>query len=300
MTLYALFTAALEASWQGALAIAALLALRPLLGARIPPGWRSFLWLLVLVRLLVPAAILPVSRTSLQNFAIGEQAVQRVRLAWEPRPAAAAAILPGAKASGGRALPKARIDLWNLAAQVWLAGVALSGMWLAGGALSLRRRLARESTAVDERVARIWQACCASVSVRRPPRLLATDAVTSPALVGVLRPMLLFPRHQQDQLSRADCEHIFLHELAHFQRGDHWTHLLQLCAACVHWFNPSSGWGSVICGRIASCLPMSGRSGTSHRIEAPPMEKPCCGCSRPRARPPFRAGRSASWRVLRW
>ena len=102
----------------------------------------------------------------------------------------------------------------------------------------MRRRLAREHAVVDERVAQIWRACCQSAGLRRPPRLLPTDAVTSPALVGVLRPMLLLPRRDQEKLSREDCEHIFLHELAHYRRGDHWTHLLQLCALCLHWFNP--------------------------------------------------------------
>ena len=238
MNLHALFTAALEASWQGSLAIVAILVVRPLLGARIPAGWRSLLWLLAMVRLLAPASILPASRTSLQNFANGEQAVQRVRLVRKPQPASEAPSSYQTKSVSFSPASAARVDWWKVAAQVWLAGVALSGMWLVGGALSLRRRLWRESTAVDPRVAQLWTACCKSVSVRRPPRLLATDAVTSPALVGVFRPLLLMPRSRQGKLSRADCEHIFLHELAHYRRGDHRYHLLQLCVRCVHWFNP--------------------------------------------------------------
>ena len=82
MNLPAFFKAALEASWQGSLAIIIILTLRPLLHARIPAGWRSFLWTLALIRLLVPAFLLPSSPASVQNYAGAEQSVNRVRLVW--------------------------------------------------------------------------------------------------------------------------------------------------------------------------------------------------------------------------
>ena len=55
MNTHALFKAALEASWQASLVILLILLLRPLLGLRVPASWRSLLWTLVLLRLLVPA-----------------------------------------------------------------------------------------------------------------------------------------------------------------------------------------------------------------------------------------------------
>ena len=82
MHLHLLFQSALEASWQGSLAMLLILAVRPLLGARLPAGLRSLLWTLAVLRLLLPAFVLPASPASLQNFAGGEQAVQRVRLIW--------------------------------------------------------------------------------------------------------------------------------------------------------------------------------------------------------------------------
>jgi ankyrin repeat protein len=68
--------------------------------------------------------------------------------------------------------------------------------------------------------------------------LLATGCVESPALVGLLRPRLLLPRTALPAFSAEDWEHVFLHELAHFRRRDHWTQALQLVALCAHWFNP--------------------------------------------------------------
>ena len=238
MNLPAFFQAALEASWQGSLAMIIILALRPLLRAQIAAGWRSFLWTLALIRLLVPAFFLPSSPASIQNYAGGAQSVQRVRVVWATGETSEAEKSIAANPVTDPPRPNIGLDWWKLTAQVWLGGAFILGLWLFGGGLSLRRRLARERVEADESLAQIWRACCESAGLRRPPRLLPTDAVTSPALVGALHPLLLFPRRDQEKLSRKDCEHIFLHELAHFRRGDHWTHLLQLCALCIHWFNP--------------------------------------------------------------
>jgi bla regulator protein BlaR1 len=243
MNLHRLFTSALEASWQGSLAIFFILALRPLLGGRIPAGWRSLLWTLALIRLLVPASMLPESPASMQNIAGAEQSVQRVRLVWTAGQTAEPETAIAASPVTNTAISESSVDWWKLAAQVWLGGTCILGAWLFGGAISLRRRLARENTEVDETVARVWRACCERAAVRRPPRLIATDAITSPALVGIIRPTLLLPRRFHAELSREDCEHIFLHELAHYRRRDHWTHLVQLCALCIHWFNPLVWFG---------------------------------------------------------
>ena len=55
--------------------------------------------------------------------------------------------------------------------------------------------------------------------------------------------MLLVPRNAMESFAPADWEHVFLHELAHFQRRDHWTQIAQLMALCAHWFNPLVWFG---------------------------------------------------------
>ena len=63
-----LFPAVLQASWQGSLAIALVLLVRRVLGARVPARWPHLLWFLVLARLLVPTVALPHSPASLENI----------------------------------------------------------------------------------------------------------------------------------------------------------------------------------------------------------------------------------------
>jgi len=248
----ALLKAVFEASWQGALVIAAVLLLRPLLGVRVPARWRHALWLLVLLRLLVPAFLLPPSPASIQNLAVVDHPLEEagliVNLASETGQTATSPRSQGPDASSETsttapvATSPRQPGWWKVLAPMWAIGFALTAVWILTGMTILGRRLRRDSASIPLEIERIWERCCANVfglnSRTRRPRLLLTGAVHSPALVGLFRPLLLVPREGGDNLSVDDWEHIFLHELAHYRRRDHWLQTLQLAAACVHWFNP--------------------------------------------------------------
>ncbi len=60
------------------------------------------------------------------------------------------------------------------------------------------------------------------------------DAVTSPFLLGILRPRIYLP----SGMDEGQMDYVLAHERAHLQRGDHiWKPLGYLLLA-VHWFNP--------------------------------------------------------------
>jgi beta-lactamase regulating signal transducer with metallopeptidase domain/ankyrin repeat protein len=248
MSLDALFKAALEASWQASLIILLILLLRPLLGLRVPARWRSLLWTLVLLRLLVPAFLLPPSPASLQNLAVVDRPFEQAAFVMGEADARAATparhLRPegpdpddslSSAAGAGKSVPS-RPTWWWIALAVWLSGAALAAAWIFAATIHLRRRVRRDATPADEWIEDVWLRCCARLSVRRPPCLLATACVESPALLGLLRPSLLIPRSAD--FSAEDWEHVFLHELAHFRRRDHWMQALHLVALCAHWFNP--------------------------------------------------------------
>ena len=87
MTPHNIFQTVLSASWQTSLIILLILVVRPVMGARIPARWRSLLWALVLVRLLVPVALLPRNPVSMQNIALVNRPVDQVRqFHFLPRP----------------------------------------------------------------------------------------------------------------------------------------------------------------------------------------------------------------------
>ena len=109
--------------------------------------------------------------------------------------------------------------LWALLSLVMLAR-------LAGGYQELRRLKSGAIPAPDHWEARLRR-LCAMNGVRRRTRLLISKRVAGPVSLGFLNPAILIPRAFLDTLSDAELDHIVMHELAHLQRRDDWTNLVQ-------------------------------------------------------------------------
>nr|MDQ3621679.1 ankyrin repeat domain-containing protein [Verrucomicrobiota bacterium] len=242
--------AVIAASWQGGLVILLILLVRPVLGVWVPARWRYLLWTLALIRLLVPAFLLPPTPVSFQNVPAVQNPLERAELAIEGtaiRPPISREHISQGPGEGELAgleplivSPTAQSGnrFWKIAALLWAAGAATLGAFVLVATFALHRRLRRDGGSVSDEVARIWEDCCSQLSLRDAPRLVVTRFVESPALLGVFRPLLLIPRRALPTFSRENWEHVFMHELAHYRLRDHWTQALQIVALCAHWFNP--------------------------------------------------------------
>ena len=129
-----------------------------------------------------------------------------------------------------------RSSKWLTAAWLGIAGglLAMRGLSM----VRLNRKLRHGTTALDASVERAFRAAGVELGLRRLPRIVMTDLVSSPALCGVLRARLLFPSHLAGELSEAELRWVMLHELGHYQRRDLWVLSLLHLAAAVQWFNP--------------------------------------------------------------
>ena len=76
------------------------------------------------------------------------------------------------------------------------------------------------------------------MGVMRQVRLLLTDRIDVPMMLGALKPVILLPIATINNLSTAQVEAILLHELAHISRHDYVLNLLQALAEAVLFFNP--------------------------------------------------------------
>lgn len=73
------------------------------------------------------------------------------------------------------------------------------------------------------------------MGIVKPVKLLLCSCVSSPMLIGFLRPIILLPR---PDISLDELPYILRHELVHFQRRDLWYKSLVVLATAIHWFNP--------------------------------------------------------------
>jgi beta-lactamase regulating signal transducer with metallopeptidase domain len=200
----------------------------PVLRKHYTAKWRYWLWLLLALRLLIPAT--PVFTSAQQPAALsqaGKEAETQYRIVdpEDPEP------VPMPQVSETRE----SVDFIHILAVIWLAGMIAHAAFQGILYIRFQRRTGRWSQPAPDHLQTWWEATGTEMGVRRLPRLLICPAVDTPMLAGVVRPKLLIPH---DAYSSGECAFIFKHELIHYRRGDLWYKLALMLANCAHWFNP--------------------------------------------------------------
>jgi beta-lactamase regulating signal transducer with metallopeptidase domain len=254
--------------WQttliASLVICLILVAQRSLGHKLGPRWSHALWLVLLIRMVVPWA--PQSRVSLLNLmpssvrqaqlppmsnlaeqgldsrsagvsGAGEAATEQqatssqpTREAMSPKPETFAK----AEQPPGPAFPMLR---WLLP-MLWLAGAALVGVHLFVSNFALWRIVKRERPLVDQSTLELFEECKAQMGVQTLVAAVPSSQIGSPALFGFVRPRLLLPRQMLDTASRDEMRYVFLHELAHLKRHDIYLGWITSLLQVLHWFNP--------------------------------------------------------------
>jgi beta-lactamase regulating signal transducer with metallopeptidase domain len=245
MTASAIVSLLIEVSWR-AVVVAALVggslaAWRVRTGAARHAAWVS----VVLVMLTMPAWLRIVPTWTMSLPAVVEQADfswADITLAGDAVPAeprstsqggemvpAAGAVVAGSaeQAPVPRAVTPARwmgwLSLSLIAVVVWLAGVALQLVQLAGG-----WRVAR----------RLERTCRVSVV---DPRVWESHAVATPCAIGFRQPRIIVPASWA-LWSVEQRASVIRHEQAHITRHDLWFALLTRINRAVFWFHPLAWW----------------------------------------------------------
>lgn len=235
-------------SWQAVVLIAIVAAVQAACGALLAPRWRYALWMLVVVRLLMP--VLPTTSWSVFNLAIPQPEKKTVIRANEPaKPQATDGVSvtvvrtfetgadPASVEPPTVISRPARFDWRRAMIAVWLAGALLLVLRVVVAHVLLTRRLRCAPTA-EAGVLALLDDCRRAMRLRAHVPVIATDAVGGPALFGFFRPRLLVPPAMLRKLSHDDLRFVFLHELAHIKRRDTLLAVPLSLAAALHWFNP--------------------------------------------------------------
>lgn len=251
--------------WQASLLIVLVGAIDLLVRRWAWPQVRHALWLLVVIKLVLPPAwSLPSGLVPKLESQLAARVVLPWRAAVEPTVSAralgetadaglpssgsagAATVVAGgasAGASAGRAAPgPVRAGTpWLLAGfAAWLLGALVFVAVLAARLAALRRwhDTERRGLTIPPWYHELLVRSAQRLGVLRLPAIVFSDKLLTPAVCGVWRPVMYLPRDYLDNLAPDEAEHVLLHELAHLKRGDLWAHALDLLLQVVYWFNP--------------------------------------------------------------
>ncbi|NJL19072.1 MAG: hypothetical protein HC901_01855 [Bdellovibrionaceae bacterium] len=237
-----LFQRVLEISWQASLLVLAVLLVQTIFRKWLNPRWYYALWLLVVLRLLLPVTpespvsgygYLPqapinregefVNEAPLMDEAVASQAPENPDLG-----------IP-TQAEAGRAF---QLSVWHVLSLIWLTGLVAWGLFLLLRDWNFRKRLQALPGAQHPVLTRALGEACALLRIKDRPRLVEAGFVASPCLTGVFRPVILLPANSAGRFNAEELRLILVHELAHYQRGDLIVQWLVTWLQAVHWFNP--------------------------------------------------------------
>lgn len=240
----------LKTSLLGSLAILAMLVLKPLWRERYRAKTRCWLWLALAVFLLLPVdfsvknapvqaappkdytLFVGTDKTAIQSTdnLFGDMAEKSGQSPAAVRDTIIQRPVTNPEQKTTRYIPVTTILFYG-----YLAGAAAFLLYQ-GVSYALFRRTVRRW---KRNVARADYAAMLSDTARdlgvSAPEMIVCEAISTPAVTGLLRPRLLLPHERYDV---QELRYILRHELCHLKRRDMLLKLVLLAANAMHWFNP--------------------------------------------------------------
>jgi beta-lactamase regulating signal transducer with metallopeptidase domain len=247
----ALGGALLHFLWQGAaIGLACFVILR---FTRFAPPARYTIGVVTLaVMLAAPAATFVVLLARNPGQSATHQAIETDRLAAmqlsnvaDPiaPPAATGSIAP-TESSGFRGLPGDAAALRVVLLSLWLSGVIVLSLRLLGGWLIARRLAARAIRPVTPEIQSLARRVAGRLALDRAVRIVESSAVSVPAMIGWMKPVILLPAAALSGLPPGQLEALIAHELAHVRRHDYLVNLLQTAVETLLFYHPAVWWTS--------------------------------------------------------
>jgi beta-lactamase regulating signal transducer with metallopeptidase domain len=229
-------------------------ALKNSLGAR----WHYYIWLLLVVRLLLPYS--PQSPFSIYNFTGQAFEILPVyqdayKLSGEKEFTAESTEKEAGTPSGSgndqiAAKENAGNPVWadfsrptsarglTKFAMVWLAGLLIFSLYTAFINIALSLKIRKSRQLADGPAEDLLDECKRLMDISKSIPIRVSTSVNTPALIGIFRPKILLPAKIAGELEADELKYVFLHELAHYRRKDILFVWLTVVIRALHWFNP--------------------------------------------------------------
>ena len=219
--------------WQSSLLIVVVFALDCLLAKKIRASVRHALWIVVLLKLVLPPTLaLPTSAMWWLWPAKPEltPVLKNVTVTYNDAPI----VLPPSAPMPQLPPPPLDDSSWMLLASGAVSASLL--LWLAFHWAKITGKTRRAT--VSDTYANSLEEARRLAGLRGQVRLRLVDDPMSPAVCGLFRPVILLPRALAETLSPQQLRAVLLHEAIHLRRGDVWMNCAQTLLQIAYWWHP--------------------------------------------------------------
>ncbi|HSZ15577.1 MAG TPA: M56 family metallopeptidase [Terracidiphilus sp.] len=218
-----------------------------LLFSNAPAKARSWIWLAVSLKFLLPFSLLLAVGSRLApargtSAALEPAPFYSVDTISQPFTYTPKAIAGSVRSSLRSPSTQTERTILILATALWLAGsFTVLCAWIVRWR-HIARALKGAQPAFDGLEAEILRKMEAARKFEKPIPLLLSETSLEPGIFGIWNPTLVWPRGISQKLSKSQIEAIMVHELEHVRRRDNLAAALHMLVEATFWFHPMVWW----------------------------------------------------------
>lgn len=126
----------------------------------------------------------------------------------------------------------------KIASFIWLSGVFIASVFFLLIIWKFKRETSNLKELTDLNIISVLEKCKKKAGINRYIPIYTCEGFKSPCILGILKPKIFIPKYICDANNYKYLSHILLHELIHYKRKDLLSNFLGVVALLIHWFNP--------------------------------------------------------------
>ncbi|MEN1938512.1 M56 family metallopeptidase [Paenibacillus sp. 102] len=252
----------IETSLMASVLVGVILCVKVLLRSKLTPRWQYMLWIILIVRLLLPwSPDSSYSIYSLMSYSSGvsdifqkddssatlQEAVQENKnidaTTFNTKEDSSVSNAVHTEKENEEIYTKkketdATFSFYKIALYIWLLGAITLAIitCIMNGRLLLY--IKKQPSITDAKIVGIFENCRKSMAIKQQIPLRLAGEISSPTVFGFFRSTVLLSTKHMKVLDEKQLQYIFYHELSHIRRRDVAVNWLMYSLLILNWFNP--------------------------------------------------------------
>lgn len=250
----------IETSIMASILVGLILCVKILLRNKLTPRWQYMLWMILIVRLLLPWS--PDSSYSIYSLlsyspgvsevfqknttpAIPKESVSEDKTNYTVttkedsyKSNSVNVMKESDQTDSNKKKEDTTFSVYKVTLYIWLFGVVILAMITCIMNRRLFSYIKKQPNITDEKIVGIFENCKKSMAIKKKIPLRLAGKISSPTVFGFFRPRVLLSSRHMKVLNEQQLQYIFYHELSHMKRRDIAVNWVMYSLIILNWFNP--------------------------------------------------------------
>lgn len=125
---------------------------------------------------------------------------------------------------------------------IWVIGAGLFAIKLVSSYLYMKWIVSDKNLKYNPQLKSELDTVLSKLNIHKSVGIFESSYISGPLMLGILRPIILFPIGMYNQLTNEEVESILSHELAHIKRHDFLFNIIQSFIEILFYYHPAIWW----------------------------------------------------------